>query len=450
MKQSETKEKILSDLYSIRAAMSLVSENDDRANAIQTSCDDAEKKVEERKAEKRRVISSLDEKIKGQYDLVAKASISYHDAVEKIIDEKQDKSFDYAWDSKHYRPWMGEGKFIFLILLMIGGALAGIIGGAFGWFGVFHDRDNPWNYVISFSVGLIPIVCFIITYIYDLNDSRKSFAHGGAWINKDIAVLRELLKKNLFYSKDDSEFEVLEEKACHYSDKEKKDSLVQIRKFVKARREEIQALEEQRAELREEVDELEKERRAIVQTFLDEGGPQMDLIALESKDIVDSAVKAFPVIDFRDWENTDLLIYYFETGRAENLKEALQLVDRQRQTDQITDAIDMAASAIEKTIQQSMSALGTALSISFDRLSGQLAKQHAETIRELELQTKQLSEMGEQEETEMELLRKINEQGRKQITAQEMTNALLFKIDRTSAELAEDMERQLEHAKIVY
>lgn len=64
------------------------------------------------------------------------------------------------------------------------------------------------------------------------------------------------------------------------------------------------------------------------------------------------AEKYSEILDERDWVNLDLIIFYLQTGRAENLKEALQQVDRQRQTDAIVGAINNAAKEICNTFRQ--------------------------------------------------------------------------------------------------
>ena len=51
-----------------------------------------------------------------------------------------------------------------------------------------------------------------------------------------------------------------------------------------------------------------------------------------------------------DWENLDLIIFYFETGRADTMQDALKQVDRQRQADAIVDAINEASERICNTI----------------------------------------------------------------------------------------------------
>ena len=78
------------------------------------------------------------------------------------------------------------------------------------------------------------------------------------------------------------------------------------------------------------------------------------------------------IIDVRDWENLDLVIYYFETGRAETMKEALQLVDRQVQTNEIVTAIEMASRRICLTIQEGMSKINNTIISATMLLSSQI------------------------------------------------------------------------------
>ena len=84
-----------------------------------------------------------------------------------------------------------------------------------------------------------------------------------------------------------------------------------------------------------------------------------------------------------DWENLDLLIYYVETNRAETIKEALQLLDRQKQMEIIVGEIRMASTAVCQTIERGFAALGNTIASCFSRLSEQLAQQHSEKMAQL-------------------------------------------------------------------
>lgn len=78
------------------------------------------------------------------------------------------------------------------------------------------------------------------------------------------------------------------------------------------------------------------------------------------------------LLDERDWKNIDLVIFYFETGRADTLKEALQQVDREMQTDRIVGAIKSAGTLISQTIRGGLSALHADMVKCFSLLSAQI------------------------------------------------------------------------------
>jgi len=78
------------------------------------------------------------------------------------------------------------------------------------------------------------------------------------------------------------------------------------------------------------------------------------------------------LLDTRDWQHLDLIIFYMETGRAETMKEALQLVDRQIQTDNIIEAIEKASKQICSTIQRGMERINNTIVASAQILSAQI------------------------------------------------------------------------------
>lgn len=170
-------------------------------------------------------------------------------------------------------------------------------------------------------------------------------------------------------------------------------------------------------------------------------------IGEKSQQIIDCAKKTYKLIDYRDWKNVDLLIFYFETGRADSLKESLQLVDRQRQTNEIVKAIHYASEQISFSIQNSVQKLGTALALSFDRLSNQMQRQHRELLENAEKQRQSLDNINEGLKG---ITSKIEQANSLQISNDQMQNALLSKIDKSSTSLAEDMEKQLKYVNGIY
>lgn len=103
-----------------------------------------------------------------------------------------------------------------------------------------------------------------------------------------------------------------------------------------------------------------------------------------SKTLYDALITEFSsVLDPRDWANIDLIIFYYETGRADTLKEALQQVDRQRQNEALIKAIKDASNQISSTIQRSLDQLQSTMIHCYQDLSLQLKNQHAQVMQRL-------------------------------------------------------------------
>lgn len=79
-------------------------------------------------------------------------------------------------------------------------------------------------------------------------------------------------------------------------------------------------------------------------------------------DFYTALVKHFnPLLDERDWAHLDLVIFELETRRADNIKEALQLVDRELQTERIQQTIAQATEQICYEIRRGFTQLQTAI-----------------------------------------------------------------------------------------
>lgn len=70
-----------------------------------------------------------------------------------------------------------------------------------------------------------------------------------------------------------------------------------------------------------------------------------------SKTMYDTLVAQVPYLDPRDWKYVDTLIFYFETGRADTMKEALQHLDHEIQTRQIINTVVRATEYLAETIR---------------------------------------------------------------------------------------------------
>lgn len=117
------------------------------------------------------------------------------------------------------------------------------------------------------------------------------------------------------------------------------------------------------------------------------------------------------IVDVRDWKYLDLIIYYLETGRADTMKEALQQLDKERQTKRIVGAIKTATAAICNTIHSEMSELRSTIQTGFAGLQQSIDSGFA-----------QLSAIGQAQLEQMSL-----------------ANALQAKANTTSEQLANDV-----------
>lgn len=159
-----------------------------------------------------------------------------------------------------------------------------------------------------------------------------------------------------------------------------------------------------------------------------------------SQEMYDALVAQFKsVLDIRDWEHIDLIIFNFETGRADTLKEALQQVDRRVQTDEIIEAIESAGSSIAATINVTMRELRSDLNKSFNRLSEQLALQHAEQMtalgninRNIERTNESIAKLQSATENNGKALENIS-------SVANLNNALIAKIGCDSMSLMDDV-----------
>lgn len=159
-----------------------------------------------------------------------------------------------------------------------------------------------------------------------------------------------------------------------------------------------------------------------------------------SQEMYNALVAQFKsVLDIRDWEHIDLIIFNFETGRADTLKEALQQVDRRVQTDEIIEAIESAGSSIAATINVTMRELRSDLNKSFNRLSEQLAIQHAEQMtalgninRNIERTNESIAKLQSATENNGKTFENIS-------SAANLNNALIAKIGYDSMSLMDDV-----------
>lgn len=102
-------------------------------------------------------------------------------------------------------------------------------------------------------------------------------------------------------------------------------------------------------------------------------------------------------LDVRDWQNIDLLIFYFETGRVDTMKEALQEVDKQRRAEMVAQTVLYASNQICQIINIRMKELQSNMTECFSRLFDGLTVMHQSIISQIktgqEIQRMQLQSL---------------------------------------------------------
>lgn len=78
------------------------------------------------------------------------------------------------------------------------------------------------------------------------------------------------------------------------------------------------------------------------------------------------------LLDERDWGDVDLVIFAYETGRADTVKEALAFVDGERRTNRIVNAISEATTRLNATIETGFRGLAVNMVKCFKAISDQI------------------------------------------------------------------------------
>lgn len=412
----EEAQKTLGDLYAIRATMSLIAQNDDAASPDRNAIDGIRGEIDKCKKASQDKENEMRSNL-NDYELSTRIwqLAEERKKAEKELNHQQEEADKYTNKLKN-KEYIDRGEKIAFIVLAAIGVILGAIALAVQ-LPLEMEQPSP------IDAGLICALFFPLTFgllfigscimlpfsIGEYRDYKRWLKQSQVKVQKYQAELDEI-DHNL--------------------------GSLRKRKEEGERYVEDAAVTDGLQELQTALENNDREIARLTETIVphDEA---IQAIAVQSQALIESAMKAYPVIDFRDWGNVDLLIYYYETGRADDMKEALQLVDRQRQTDQITSALAMASAEISRSIHQSMTRLGSALAQSFSVLSSQLAAQHSEMMQGMEEQAeRQRAELGRQTAL--------------QASAQEMNAALLNKISVSSGRLAEQMDRQMKEVYNIY
>ena len=423
------------DLYAIRAAMSLISQKTDVTRSEERGIASSNDKIKKSDAAIVKHRAESMQEAEKQYGVATRLREieKRMEPLEREIAEKEEPIKKEKAEIVDIREWCDKKysrKFPLVICFLLAAVCFTLV---MTLLVMRLALGLPYGTATGYGILSGCGISFVITVIYALIRRSKKLKWQQRWNDRYSRNVTEPMS-NLQPLKD--EFEKLEQEKNQLLLLQKKGALY----F------DDEAVEKIREGQKQYAASLAPSKKAETQAIA-ERQIKINQIAKESQEIIENAQKLYPVIDFRDWENVDLIIFYYETGRADTMKEALQQVDRQRQNETLVKAVGMATEMIAKTIQQSVGSLEKTLDNSFRKLSVQLEFQHQTSLEEvsklgakLEAQNDRLEKLNEQAE---ELRLSAEAQARIQATNQAMTNALLDKINVSSTQLAYDMDKQL-------
>lgn len=404
--EREQKNQMLADLYALRAGMSAISIEKDKLDKSESVYKDALNDVDRERIE----YEKNDYDINRVYRGISYCNSQLPRGYLAAENDKEWKKKSKSYKKRYRRAMAGLDAFDIFLYTLIAGAL-GLIAAAVPWFFYFvtsgaYDSDKRMqptfanaeykNYVFA-SIGIFAIILII------------------GLIVSTIRVLGEKHSKN----------------------KEEKANIKSTEKSIRELKNELASYQLEKNASKKVLDKyvaIANEKRAVFEK-------DRTRLTKLSQDMYDRLVAQFKtVLDIRDWKHIDLIIFYFETGRADTLKEALQQVDRRVQTDEIIEAIKTAGQNISSTIRMSMNELRGDLNRSFAKLSVQLADQHREQMSALSSISGNIEKTNESLAKLQQTSEKNGESIEKLTSAAYLNNALLTKISYDSLSLMSDVD----------
>lgn len=313
----EQQEQLLSRLYTLRAGISAVAVEKDKA-------DKGKKYYQDKIHDLERSIRDKDWEIKKEKSQFEDSKIAEIDKkiseAQKKLKEREDSLERYL--SKDTIRWEHEDNIKFIALMIGIFILTAIV-----VVGIIVTVQN-----LAFGEISIPIV--VIVGIIDIILIKYKICDGPEYTTKHRRKKRIKLRQE----------DILESKTCIAElEKEKAAIKADLDRIVHGKEQEKQSMQIKLDRVTENQRMDQTIRKYVQAGELLYAGLQCEFRTL---------------LDERDWENLDYIIYMLETGRAYSLKEALQQVDAERRADRIVNAIQIASERISATFADGMRRMG--------------------------------------------------------------------------------------------
>ena len=409
------KKQIVDSLYAIRASLSLIS----------VKKDEAEKDIEIKEIEKNNILENNNlkrDEINGNIKrtnsdidyIKRKISSSRSELSEKI--EIESTGGKIKGDNPSYKV----GDIVFWIL-----AILGVI----FWiaYAILDKKASTMDRIVGVIIfGAITV--------------------GAAWVIGHLVIGRLVDKRFIAKSKS-------ENRTRAHSDSQLLNTIID--KQEKSLNEAQTKLNILEAEKNKEFDRLNRLDNEAEETFEDFSNLRNAMAAEECEIIYDATIVEYEnVLDRRDWKYVDYLIYAFETGRADDLKEALRVLDGYIHTREIIAVIDNAGKEICKQIQIQGNAISKHIDESSRRICDRIdasARANEERFKKISNNmndiNRRIGSMVSSINAQNEAIREQNKTIYNKMSAiassGELTNSLLEKANSSSEKLINDYENMM-------
>ena len=400
----KSKEEILTDLYALRATLSALSVEKDNYDKLESkmtaekkSCDEKLHKASEKLracntsiSKDRAVINNKDNELK-------KINAEYTRRVNEITDAK----------SKAVSNASKATGFVLLGILCAIGCLG--VGAAFGLY-FYHYWIAKTFANLFFPVNILALLGGLVSAVGML-----------ASVVGAVIVMKVFIGLASGYTGNKSKAEQRRDAA-----KDRDNAIAAYESKCAVAEHRLSLTLPEKDVYVGKVENLKKEKEEINDRYV----PQMLVPVANSRAIDEFASNTYgSLLSVSDWIDLDLIIYYMETNRADDIKEALQLKDRQRQNDELVRAVNNAGKSISDTISRGFSQMQQNMVKCFALISKQIqivSEQQAARMKEL---SRSVNSMKDSINSSLASLgASINVQ-----------NALQAKANATSAALVSDM-----------
>ena len=336
------KKEILANLYAIKAGMSAISLEKDKLDAKQKDVDvrqNAWKDNLKKQDDLEDLILRDDNRIKNSNNTIESAKKTLSNQKSGIKENEKNSNNAAA------EVWKKASPSIFICLMLIIGGIVMIIDYVKKMIGTGVDiEENMFTLVIGSTLIAIAFIVLIVTCQKASKDSNQIKKSGNNYQSQQMSMAKSNYNSVVTAQQD----------AIKIANNDKENHKNQL------------------VVLQNELPNLEARLSSAKQAYT-----MVEEVVLPVSNAIYEAMlnKYGDFLDEREWCIVDLLIYYFETGRADTLKEALLHADQQRALQKIVEAVLMANENICQTFDRSLRNLGDRLTLSIGMVQTELMVQ---------------------------------------------------------------------------